>query len=82
MKAECGWGYGMDIILSLNNSVMICTEPIIDDGKFKYGYISNGSLDLSIKEAKQLIFELQMALQECESLMELQRNIEESNDNN
>ena len=52
MKAECTWGDGPDVILSLNGTGMILFEnPIIEGSGFKYGTVNAGSLDLTAQEA-------------------------------
>lgn len=68
MKAQCTWGDGPDIVLSLEGTSLVLLENPSKFNHFKRGVVSAGSADLTVSEAKQLCYELACAIQECEQL--------------
>lgn len=68
MKAQCTWGDGPDIVLSLEGTSLVLLENPSKFNHFKRGVVSAGSLDLTVSEAKQLRYELDCAIQMVEDL--------------
>lgn len=83
MKVSCTWGDGPDIVLDLSGSTLILFEDPINKDKWKNGTVSNGNMDLTAQEAKQLAQDLLMAAQEVEELEKicLDHDMRESNEN-
>lgn len=71
MKAECAWGDGPDVLVSLDGSLMILNEGPHDGEAWKHGAVSDGSADLTIDEAEALAGELLAAARQVRSLDEL-----------
>jgi hypothetical protein len=78
MKASCAWGDGPDVIVTLEGTkVILYEDPWNHDppiGQYKHGLISQGSFDLTSKQARQLASELIKAAEGAEYL---QNEIEE-----
>jgi len=61
MKAECTWGEGPDIVVSLKGTPIILHHEPKDLKRFKHGAITEGDFDMTAKEALQFAGELTMA---------------------
>lgn len=68
IKATCTWGDGPDIILELKEHSLICYENPLHHDRFIHGVISNGSTDLTLAEAKQLVSTLLSSITQVEEL--------------
>jgi len=77
MKAECTWGEGPDIILSLNNTAMVLYENPCDLDKWKHGVVKQGSLDLTAFEAHKLAMELLAAVNKVNELEQMCNELEQ-----
>lgn len=71
MKAECAWGEGPDVILSLDNTGMVLHEDPCDLDKWKHGVVKQGSLDLTAAEAYKLAMELLAAVNKVNELEQI-----------
>lgn len=62
MKAECTWGEGGDILVSLDGTSMALHEapsnPEPPRGKFTHGSVTQGSLFLTTDEAAELAIQI------------------------
>jgi len=71
MKAECTWGDGPDVMLSLSGSELFLLEETYSHnpprGTSMYGHVSQGQVCLTIEEAKKLAEDLLMAAQQAEN---------------
>ena len=56
MKATCTWGVGPDVMVELKGTPIILSEnpkhPKPPQSNFKHGYVTEGSFDLTAKEAE------------------------------
>ena len=80
MKAECTWGDGPDVLVSLEGTVIVpYHEPkekwdgkIVKEGpakgKFAHGIITEGSFDLTADESLELAHELRIAAERAKEL--------------
>ena len=68
MKAECTWGDGPDVLITLEGTSLVLYEKPSQLLSWQHGAVSEGSLDLTVSEAKQLCYELACAIQKCEQL--------------
>lgn len=72
ITAACTWGYGPDVIVSLNGKPFICYEDPKNDppprGQWKHGYVSEGSFDLTQDEARRLAYDLLQASDSCREI--------------
>ncbi|MFO7824462.1 MAG: hypothetical protein R6V72_11040 [Cyclobacterium sp.] len=68
MKAECSWGYGPDILISLNGIPLVLHDHPNEMNRFKHGVVKEGSIDLTVKQAKKLLKELYDAINAVEHL--------------
>ncbi len=62
MKATCTWGDGPDVLIELKGTSVMCYEEPKDLDRAVHGFVSQGSLDLSIKEADIFLVELAKAI--------------------
>ena len=67
MRADCTWGEGPPVMISLDGSGMVLNEEP-SRGGFIHGVVSSGSADLTIKEAIDLSIQLTQAAQAAEDL--------------
>lgn len=68
MKAECTWGQGPDVLVTLDGTGVLCYEDPHSKNKCTHGIVNQGSLDLTIKEARILAASLIMAANQAEEL--------------
>jgi hypothetical protein len=67
VKAECTWGEGPDIILSfMNHGVILFEDPVYTH--FAHGIVGQASTDLTLEEAKSLLYSLQSAIMQVEDI--------------
>jgi hypothetical protein len=75
MKAECTWGEGPDVVLSLEDTPLVLGEhPDFDRNRFLYGVITKGEIDLTADQAHKLGIQL---IDACKRIKELEDNIPE-----
>lgn len=79
MKAECTWGFGPDVVLSLDGSELVLSELPYDKTRWIYGVVSKGSLDLTATQAEELAEQLLLA---AKRVRELESMCEEHDGNN
>ena len=72
IKTECCWGDGIDVMLIIENGHFVLYENPIHQmppkGGYIHGYITKGSIDLTIEEARELAIELNKAAEQAENL--------------
>ena len=68
ITAGCAWGAGVDVILSLNGHGLMLFEEPKDKKYCKHGFITNGQIDLTAKEALDLARALILAATEAQGL--------------
>jgi hypothetical protein len=72
VKANCTWGDGPDVLVSLDGMPFICHEDPKNDpppkGQWVHGYVSRGSFDLTQAEARRLAYELLEAAETCKAM--------------
>lgn len=68
IKANCTWAEGPDIMIILNNTRIVLYEDIKLTNNWKHGVCDNGSIDLTVEEAKELVISLQQSIKEVEKL--------------
>ena len=72
MKAECTWGEGPDVLVSLDDTIVMLYEgpwnPIPPRGASKHGFVKNGSFDLTADEAEAFGAALISAAQQSREL--------------
>ena len=68
MKAECTWGEGPDVLVVLDGTGVICYEHPKHLDKFTHGLVSQGSLDLTSKEARTFAAQLIKAADAADEL--------------
>ena len=71
MKAECTWGDGPDIVMDLDGKPMELLESPGPIGRFTYGVVSKGLIDLTAEEAEALGVELIGAAREVRQLRQI-----------
>lgn len=65
--ASCTWGEGPDIMLVMDDKPFICYEDL-KKGRWKHGYVTKGSTDLTQQEARDLAASLLTAADACKAL--------------
>jgi len=72
IKASCTWGDGPDVLISLNGKPLVCHEDPKNDppprGQWVHGYVSEGSMDLTKDEARELAAQLLIAAGQCQGI--------------
>jgi len=58
IKAECTWGDGPDVLISIKNFPMILASDVIDKQRFKHGIVKDAWIDLTQEQARQLAHKL------------------------
>jgi len=77
IKAECTWGDGPDVTLSLEGkSIVLCEDPQSLD-KWTHGVVTNGLVDLTADEALRLASRLTMAAHEAKRLDQVGKDHDE-----
>ncbi len=82
MKAECTWGEGPDIVVSLDGTPLILSQEPEDLNRFKYGAITKGDFDMTAKEATQFAGELLSAARRAQELDDQAASHDEWKENN
>lgn len=72
IKAECTWGDGPDVLITLKNHPMILASDVIDKNKFKHGIVTDAWIDLTQQEARKLAYHL---LEAADNAKHLEDNI-------
>jgi len=67
MKAECTWGEGPDVLVSLDGTTIVLHEKPVSD-VWEHGVVTQGSLDLTAGEAEAFASELLGAAREVRNL--------------
>jgi len=72
IKVECTWGDGPDVMVEFSGKPFILYEgprnPPPPKGSFIHGFVENGSFDLTINEAEDLVNDLLGAIRHAKSL--------------
>ncbi len=72
MKATCTWGDGPDVLVDLDGTGLVLYEDPKDHpppkGRYKYGHVNQGSLDLTATEAENLGIELITAAKQARDM--------------
>ncbi|KKL56277.1 hypothetical protein LCGC14_2247020 [marine sediment metagenome] len=77
MKAECAWGDGPDVIVSLEGSTMVLHESPNDKDTWEHGTVSDGLLDLTADEAQDLGIDLITAAKQARDMDRMAREHDE-----
>lgn len=73
MRATCTWGFGPDVILSLEGTPLVIGEaPDFDRNRFLHGVITKGDIDLTADQAHELGTQL---IDACKRIKELEDGI-------
>jgi hypothetical protein len=71
-KATCTWGDGPDVLLTIENDTFILYEDpkhlLPPHGDYAHGYVTRGSMDLTIDEALALSIQLKSAAEKARFL--------------
>lgn len=72
INVSCTWGDGPDVMVSFENHPFILYEDPKNDappkGKWKHGYVTMGSFDMSADEAETLAYLLRDAARKARAL--------------
>ena len=66
MKATCCWGEGPDVMLELKGSFVMLYEKPSGFDQGIHGFVSEGSLEMTAKEARELAAQLTKAADESD----------------
>jgi hypothetical protein len=68
MKVDCTWGQGPDIIIELDGTKTLCHEGLQETDRYNHGTVSQGSIDLSAKQARELATQLLKAVAQVDGM--------------
>ena len=71
MKAECTWGDGPDVTLSLDGTKMVLRVDPAELDKWVHGTVAGGQADLTSEQARDLARQLIKAADEADRLDEV-----------
>ena len=68
IKAECTWGDGPDVLISIKNHPILLGNDVVDKHKSTHGIVKDSWIDLTQAQARKLAHDLLIAADQAKYL--------------